>query len=161
MEVALTDSELLMAANVGVMRRISSIKQKLKNIMKISEYEKWGIDICGAFGEMAVAKALGLYWEGGVDTFKAPDIGTFQVRSSRHENGRLIVRNNDKDEDIFILVVGKAPNYEIVGWIKGAEAKCDAYLDDPNNLRPAWFVPQEDLHPISELKERIDDSRRL
>lgn len=160
MEIVLSDAEMTMAANVGVMRRISSIKQKLKNIIKLTEYEKWGIDICGAFGEMAVAKALGLYWEGGVDTFKAPDIGQFQVRSSRHTNGRLIVRDNDHDDDIFILVVGKAPSFEIVGWIKGKDAKTDAYLDNPNELRPAWFVPQEALHPISELKEKINEPRQ-
>ena len=45
MEIVLSDAEMTMAANVGVMRRISSIKQKLKNIIKLTEYEKWGIDI--------------------------------------------------------------------------------------------------------------------
>lgn len=39
MEIVLSDAEMTMAANVGVMRRISSIKQKLKNIIKLTEYE--------------------------------------------------------------------------------------------------------------------------
>lgn len=97
---------------------------------------------------MAYAKAAGVYWSGSVDTFKAPDVETVQVRTRSGDGPRtdLIVRRSDDPDDVFVLVIGKIPNYRIVGWMRGHEAWRDEYIASHGSRAPAWFVPPDKLH---------------
>lgn len=107
-------------------------------------------EIVGACGEMAVAKVLDCYWSPSVNTFHAQtDLPrSMEVRATARPTGRLIIRNNDPDDRIYILVVGEPPNLTVVGWILGAEAKKDQWQENPHGHRQAWFVPQDQLCPI-------------
>lgn len=107
----------------------------------------WATDIDGAAAEMAYAKSVGCFWCAGLNTFKAPDVGSIQVRSTAHRNGHLIVRRNDADDDTFVLVLTDAPIFDIIGSMKGVEAKADEFWREPrNNEAGAWWVPQDRLH---------------
>ena len=154
-EVYLTQNEFYKAAQTGIARRISSILKGLSG----SPNSGWDVDVEGACAEHAVANALGIKFVGTVDTFKScGDVGPYEVRSSRHENGRLIIRPDDRSSSIFILATGIAPHFKIRGWIKAAEAKKrdDWFYSLERSRPPAWNVPQSALRPIAELKRSIN-----
>ena len=150
-EIKLKNYEIFIAAMVGARRTISGFTRDKSG----QQDPNWGwhSDIEGAAGEMAVAKALNIYYDGSVGTFKAPDVGEFQVRHSERPEGSLIVRENDSSSEIFILVTGKAPNYVVRGYILGLDAKKERFIRNPNGKTPAWFVPQNSLQPIRDLKK--------
>jgi hypothetical protein len=156
MTARLTWCEMLLAAITGFARRIQSrVKNKSDNDMaKPKNNEEWGNEIEGAGGEMAFAKWANVYWHPGVGTYKAPDVGGYQVRTRTESWYDLIVRNNDKDDDRFALVLGKMPDYQIVGWISGREAKQDRWRRNHGGYGPAWFVPQAALHKFPEREKR-------
>ena len=66
----------------------------------------WRLNVIGACGEAAVAQHFNYYWDGNLGDFAAKDVNHFQVRANGRENGDLIVRGPDKDEDKYILVSG-------------------------------------------------------
>lgn len=146
MNVSLTKNEIYTAAMVGVKRRIVSYSFDKTNKF-INPEVWWDMDIEGACAEMAVAKALNIYWDYSINTFSAPDVGLFQVRHTKISYGKLIVRPQDSDSETFILIVGSSPDFEIIGYMTGKEAKQDKYLSDPHGKAPCWMVPQGDLTP--------------
>jgi len=151
-EITLTNHELLMASSVGTMRNIASIKAGARDNHGAKIGYDWTTAIEGACGELAAARALGRYWNGSINTFKDDgDIGyNLEVRTTHYQNGCLIVRPADKDESIYLLVIGVAPRYRVVGWIVGGKAKTPEWLSSRPDGRPAaWFVPQHALHPIA------------
>lgn len=120
-------------------------------------------EIVGACGEFAAAKALDIFWPASVNTFhRTTDLPhNIEVRSTSREGGRtsLILRNNDPDDRIFILVVGEPPVMRVIGWFIAGDGKRPEYLDNPHDHRPAWFVPKEDLHPIHILITEIAEKK--
>ena len=142
MKVTLTMSEVLMAATIGVMRQISALKRKLPDRHGCTKDVGWQVHIEGACGELAAAKAMGKFWDGGINTFKASDIGeSIQVRTRSRHDFDLIVRSDDSDTDWFVLVTGVCPEYEVRGGIRGADAKMPEYLNTFGGREPAYFVP--------------------
>ena len=146
MKISLNKNEIYTAAMVGVKRRIDSYSFDKTNKF-INPDVWWDMDIEGACAEMAVAKALKIYWDYSVNTFSAPDVGLFQIRHTKIPHGKLIVRPQDSDSETFILIVGSSPDFDIKGYMNGGEAKQDKYLSSPNGKAPCWMVPQEDLSP--------------
>lgn len=139
------------AAQVGVMRNVSAIRAGKTNQHGFDE-DGWNIHIEGACGELAAAKALNIYWDGSVNTFKkGADVGPYQIRTRSKHSYDLLVRNDDRDEDIFILVTGRAPEFVVHGWLSGRDAKQDRFLKDHGNRHPAFFVPKSELRPLSTL----------
>lgn len=149
MQVNLEWFEVSRAALVGVSRNVEALRKGLQNSRPTSENE-WHIHILGALGECAFAKATGRYWSGSVNTFKSGgDIGkNIQVRTRSKHCYDLIVREGDKDCDVFVLVTGGPHEYEIRGWMSAEEAKQDKYRANYGQYGEAFFVPAKDLHPI-------------
>lgn len=147
--VSLTTSEMQQAALIGCQRQIESLRAGLvaANGFKGTG---WSEHVEGACGEIAFAKASNRYWPGGVNTFKEADLlDHVQVRTrSGGQCVDLIVRNGDKDNDIFVLVVGRAPDYVVEGWTLGAIAKQRKYLQSYGGRVPAYFMPSADLMPF-------------
>lgn len=149
--VTLTWMEQMFAAYVGSLRRIKAINERLSEPYSTPKGDLWGNDIESSGAEMAVAKALGLYWTAARGIDAAGDVSGLEVRSTKYPTGRLIVHKADKDDAPFVLVRGVFPTYEIVGWITGRDAKAEAYWFAGDG-RPAYFVPEEDLADLDELK---------
>jgi len=62
------------------------------------------------------------------------------------------VRENEPDEEVFVLVTGKCPEYLIHGWMYGKEAKKKEWLADYGGYNaPAYFVPGESLKDMAAL----------
>lgn len=119
--------------------------------------DKWDRDIEGAAAEMALAKALGRYYEPTNMTFKGHDGCGVQVRSTRHPAGHLIIRDNDSPDEDYFLVTGERGDYVVRGWIRGSEAMRSEYRRTPDSLSgiasrsdAAWFVPQSALKSLEE-----------
>lgn len=148
-KIELTYSEVRIAAEVGVQRQARNIrKQRRQTYRHDPEDGGWGAHIEAACAEMAVAKSLGIYWNGALDNFEAADVGPYQVRSTKHRDGCLLLHSEDRDADKFILIVGMAPHFEIKGWIRAGDGKRNEYWQEKVRGRPAYFVPQGILLPM-------------
>ena len=150
-EVRLRDYEVLQAAMTGMMRQVSAIKRN--SVSKISGRE-WQAHIEGACGELAVAKVMGRYWGGGINTYKSGgdiDSTGWEVRTRSSHDYDLIVRDDDDDERIFILVTGHAPDYRVHGWIRAADAKQHEWQKNYGGHGLAYFVPHHALSEMGEL----------
>ena len=148
--VTLTWHEIYMGAAVGILRRIASLKRGETNKVQNKDFG-WHTDIEGALAELAFAKAFNLHWNGSVNTFKVPDVGTIQIRHTQYPDGRLVVHDYDDDNTVHVLVTGTHPNYSIHGWLTGGQAKQQCFWDDPTGKFPAYFVPQAHLMPIDQI----------
>jgi len=144
--VVLSEDEMYRAAKVGCHRRIASIFARREDNKRTTK-DPWQTDIEGAAAELAFAKYLGVEWNEGVDTFKAPDVGELQVRSTELPYGSLIIRPDDKnDDEIFVLVTGSCPVYRPIGWMRCGDCKQQQWW-----RQDAWFVPQS--APLRDLEE--------
>jgi hypothetical protein len=158
MIVRLSEYETLVGAQVGMMRNIQSIKSgKVDFVGGPPEGIGWNIHVEGACGEMAVAKAFGVYWNPTVNTYQdGGDVGDeWQVRTRSRDDYELYVRPRDlekKADKPFILVTGAAPRFRIVGWMIGKDAKRDKWWQMHGGKPGAWFVPQSCLRPLGELR---------
>lgn len=144
--------EAAMASDVGRMRHLASIKAGRKDAYGFDGLG-WSEHIEGACGEMALAKCLGVYWDGSVDSFKANDLPGIQIKTRSRDDYELIVRPGDSQDATYVLVTGKCPSYEIRGWIAGRDAMRQEWLRDYGGRPPAYFVPQDALESIATLKD--------
>jgi hypothetical protein len=152
MLVHLNAGERVLAVVVGGMRESQNRMKGRPDRFGCQPGEGWNTHIEGAAGELAFAKATGLYWSGNLGNLAADDVGPFQVRTrSRHEFD-LILHDTDPDDRAFVLMTGLLPNYVVRGWIFARDGKLREYWKDPAKGRPAYFVPQAALRPIAELQ---------
>jgi len=150
-QVKLTLSELLIGANVGIMRHTQNLKHGRQPTHGAGRDNAWQKHISGALGEMAVANALDRYWSGALGDLRAADIGDrVEVRTTPYGNGKLILHKTDPDDHWFFLVTGRDGVYIVRGFLQAAAGKKDKYWLDPGTGRPAYFVPQADLRPVAE-----------
>jgi len=152
-----------MAADCGVTRNILAWDKP--DAFGFDDEHGWNAHIEGACGEVAAAKALGRFWSPSVNTFDAADIGLrLQVRTrSRHEY-ELYVRPRDVEnhpDHAMILVTGKAPLFVVRGYIIAKDACRDDWLKEYGSRPPAWFVPQQQLLDIDDLKYREPRKRMV
>lgn len=150
-EVTLQWFEVSAATHIANLRRTEQIRNDRFRPTFSPRDDEWTTEQDGACAEMAVAKFLGTYWSGSVNSFKLPDLRNVQVRHTSRSSGRLIVRQNDSDLDVYVLVTGTAPTFRVHGGIRGRDAKRDEWLSDPNGRGPAWFVPPEALGDLTKL----------
>lgn len=152
-DVTLTDYEMAMASDAGRLRNIAAVKRGYES--RISGRE-WQAHIEGACGEVAVAKATGKYWGGSINSFKSGgdlDSTGWEVRTRSDHNYDLIVRDNDPDDRVFILVTGLSPNFKIWGWIMSQDAKREEWRANYGGHGTAYFVPKLELNEMGELYE--------
>jgi hypothetical protein len=150
MNVNLEWYEVSRAALVGVSRNVEALRRGLQNRMQIND--EWSIHILGALGECAFCKATNRYWSAGVNTFKGGDVGdSIQVRTRSRHDYDLIVRDGDKDADVFVLVTGGPTEFAVHGWMLGRDAKQPKYLANYGKHGDAFFVPKRDLNDAAAL----------
>lgn len=132
-------------------------------ILTHADEEKYGFSgdnldshLTGCLGECAFAKGMNRYWTGaGVGWLDDDDVGDVQVRATKHDHGRLLVRPHEQHLDAkWVLVTGNFPHFCIRGWIYGHEAHHEQFLDSPAGRPPAYFVPQSHLRAIRDPATR-------
>jgi hypothetical protein len=155
--VVLTWSEVAIAARIGEAR---TIRNRAKGREHRHNHPQpgaadWTTDIEAACAEVAAAKGLGVYMPIATtpDEDRLGDLGYgIHVRHSERDDARLILHPDDQDDGYYVLVTGLAPTYCLPGFIRGDEGKVERYWCDPTGKkRPAFFVPQNELHPIEGL----------
>jgi hypothetical protein len=159
--ITLSEGEIFQAEVVGFRRQREAMKAGLK---PNAGYKAGDVDYMfhihaiGALGEQVVAKHLNIFWSMGVNTFKDPDVGPFQVRTAQELTHRLIVRPTDNPKEKFIFVRGIEPDFQICGWIYGKDARVRGKWEDKlNNMDPAWFVEAKFLEPISTVRGKYGE----
>lgn len=152
--IRLTWHEVALAAQLGMRRQIHALRDARPDAYGRADVPGWNDHIEGACGEMAAAKATGVYWTPTVDTFrKGGDVGQWQVRTRSRDDYDLIVRDADADDAVFILVRGRTPCFEVVGWLRGGEAKRPEWRHTHGDRPAAYFVPATALQPLSALHD--------
>jgi hypothetical protein len=142
--IVLDGSEMMLAANAGIMRQIENIKKGVQPAYGAGSERDWQYGIEGAMGEFALAKHLGIFWHG-KGKMRGDDVGTFQVRTSSRGDGDLILHPRDDDDKVFWLLTGLNGTYDVRGFIKAGDGKKEKWWRDPAKGRPAFFVPQSEL----------------
>ena len=124
---------------------VQRYNKKLNNHERVTEYA----ESLGA--EMVVARYFGLDYDINVSKGKREaDVGKgLEVKWTSYINGSLIVYPNERVNDIAILVVGRSPEYYIVGWLPVSQAKRPKYRHTKDD---AWWVSQINLNPIENLQ---------
>jgi hypothetical protein len=64
----------------------------------------------------------------------------------------LIVQKGECPERKFVLVTIDSGETLLHGWCYGEEAMEERFWADPARGRPAYFVPKENLRPMSTLQ---------
>ena len=146
--VELSIHEMLVASQVGILRQLEDIKAAKKSFIGEKQDMAWQRHIEGALSECAMAKYLNVYWN--KSPWFNPDVGDVEVRATHHEDGRLIIRERDKDDTKYYLLTGINGKYTVRGYMYARDAKKPKYLTCVVAGRPpSFFVPQSDL--------RLDD----
>jgi hypothetical protein len=145
--VTLSSAEIISAATVGALRFAESVSSGRRDSHGFDKSKSGlSLHIEGACGEVAFAKCRGLYWGATVNSFKAADLErNIQVRTRSSHDYDLIVRSDDADTDVFVLVTGVCPNYLVRGWMYGKDAKKDEFSKDYGGRPSAYFVPASKL----------------
>lgn len=154
MKITLSWHEVAMATEIGRMRQLSSLRHQRKGFLPSSV--GWDTHCEGACGELAVAKYLGIFWNGSVDTFKECDLPGLQVKTRTRHTYELNINLDANPDEVFVLVTGACPEYVLRGWIIGREAMKPEYVLDVGNYgKKAYFVPQSILNPIETLRKQV------
>ena len=151
--IKLKFSEMVIGAIIGCLRHIEALCTGREDNHEF-EGDGWGVHIEGALAEMATAKVIDHYWDAPLNTFKDPhfgDVGPYEVRRRSRQDYDALIRKDDADDKVHIAVFGCAPWFRVAGWIWGHEAKQPEWLQTHGGRKPAWFVPQAELHDLDLL----------
>jgi hypothetical protein len=151
--------EMYYAGCIGVRQNVESVMRNRQQRYESGKDDRWRQNVEGLCGEVAVAKALNVYWEPKVNSFKTRgDLAGFEVRTRSRHDYELLVRDQDPDDRAYVLVTGVAPNFVVRGWMLGKDAKQAQWrMDHGNAGQPAYFVPQMALRPIEDLLVRTGE----
>ena len=149
----LSQTELMVAAYVGSGRNVQCLTRGYTPGAGVGPENSWTLNIEGAAGEMATAKALGIYYEPIIGNLQADDVGPYQVRANcSRKYDDTCLRQRDKPNRVYISVLSFCPDFELIGWIRGVDGKLDEYLRPGEPDRPpCFYVPRKALLPMSEL----------
>lgn len=130
--IPLTPNEVFAAAHHALIRRMGNLNGLRQEHRVNPDHDPWDNDIEASGAEMAFNKYFDKFWTG-LSGLRAPDARWGEVRWTRHKDtGGLIVYPKDDDQRRFVLMDGYAPEYRVVGWMYGWEAK-----------QPPWFKQRE------------------
>jgi len=146
-EIQLTEQELIVACQTGLMRYVESITNNRKPNFSHNRNidEMLLFDQQGCCAEMAFAKMVGVYFGHTINTFHTADVGrNIEVRFSNMNSCK--VRPNDKDVYVACMSGSLKEGFCYHGYIHCEDAKRDEWSKDFNNKgRPAYFVPRDNL----------------
>jgi hypothetical protein len=161
MIVRLELSHIDFADNVAALRRSQAFMRarKAHNRAPTNFDGAFAIDRLGARCEVAGKLFLNpIVWHAYAERISGlPDLGDFiDVKGRSKDWHSLIVQKDDEDRWAFLLVDASGhPDYRMVGWLWGHEAKQQEFWNDPAGGRAAFFVPQTSLRDSSELFDEV------
>lgn len=153
--VTLNWLEVFWGAVGGCRRCIDAFQRNYTDAHGLSskkDVSAWHLHIEGCLGEMAVAKALNVFYLPDTMSFGLPDVGTLHVRTRSKHDYELLIRSKDP-HGIYVLVTGCTPTFVVRGWFRREDVQ-DIWLQTHGNRPAAWFIPQVRLESIHDLKPR-------
>ena len=139
MNIKLTLAEMQIAAQVGIQRQIQNLKNGAVPAYGAGSKNDWQLHVEGALGEMALAKHLGVYWDGKGE-MRAPDVGNIDVRTRSKHSYDLIVHDRDDDDRYIYLLTGGNGQYRFTADIcTGRKAR--ALLERSGRRQARLFRP--------------------
>lgn len=153
--VTLSDYNVFYAAMIGVCRHICVIEREGR-LKQNTALQGWQNHIDGALGEMVLAKWLGVFYEGSINTFTTmPDVEDYEVKTTAWADGKLIIPPYEKDKErkYVLVVTAAAPEFKLAGWVTAARGMNEKWLYPLRKERePTFNVPQGELFAMSDLK---------
>lgn len=141
------------AASTAFKRAFDNAEKVDRSFQVLNLHDGIARDAESIGAEIVVAQYLNIKdFEPTSGTFKreADVASCIEVKHTAYKNGHLIIKDSDRNQDIAVLVVGKSPQYWIVGWIPVAIAKKDKYRHSKSD---SWWVSQINLQPIETLRK--------
>jgi hypothetical protein len=169
LKVKINEKEELLVRNVGTIRHLCS---KTKGSQDIYGMKGQTDDMghyshsLGSMGEYAAAKSIMIPWYPTWNNGKLPDLpyGIHVRTRSCVENRDLIIRPDDPDDGIFVLVKhvqsDKKYPYWVFGWVWGHESRKYKLKDPGEKGDFAHLVPHRDLRKMVELVVMINERRQ-
>jgi hypothetical protein len=147
MKVTLTPEEMLFGAEIAISRIRRAIDSNLADRKHSGRhYRTWDVDMEGAMGEIAVSKAFHLPVN---RRFRETDVGhNIEVRTTKYDTGKLVIKKTDKYGEYAILVVGQFGQYSIRGYLPVEQGKQERFWDPKFKV---YMVPQDELLPLKDL----------
>jgi len=112
------------------------------------------VDLVGACGELAFVKLSGLSWTAEYER-DVTDVEPFDVRSTTHPAGRLIIRERDDPARSTVLMVryclppGSGGAWRFGGMIANAEARSvGTWSGGADGRFPCWWIKAAALRGI-------------
>ncbi len=141
--VQLDDTERRIAVLIGKERHKRSVRDGREDKFKHNCPDPEKVDILGACGEAAFAKATGRYWGMGIDTFQSGDVGDYEVRTRTDVTYDLKVRKDEQDGRRVVQVYGCIDFRDLGGFDLDAEQE-----DAPELFAPVKPVSKRTGLPL-------------
>ena len=106
--------------------------------------------------EIAVAQYFGIKgFKPTLNTFKneADVMARLEVKWTSYINGHLIINATDREDDVAMLVTGKSPVYQLVGWIPIKMARNELFRHESQDN---YWIPQGKLYAPEILRSRVN-----
>ena len=155
MLVELSPEQMLMCHEEAVGRAEHYVQGRRKNMKDgLTPEQVISYNVDGCMGELAVAIATGLEWTG-VHGPQRHDVGDrLEVRSTRYQGGKLIVKEVEADRCLpstpYVLAVIQGSSVRVAGW-----QTLDYVVEYGGAYEQKGLVfltvPQADLIPIIDL----------
>lgn len=136
-EIVLNRAEQMLAKYLAEERFKNARKQGKPN-QKVGGQPDWYTDLNGIGGEIAVAKRFNVYPDTELDSSELPEHDLIikgkkvDVKTTKYSDGKLLATIKKKVDavDIYVLVTGEFPVYQIVKWCKSEELISDKNIKD-------------------------------
>jgi len=148
--IELTGPEILLGANVGVLRRYHAIMKGRREYF-VEPDRTWSNEITGAHAELSFAKHKNVFWSGTVGCIDLPDVGPYEIRSKPELGRGMWIRPGDPDDAVFVSIAVVLPYCWLTGWMLGREAKRECWQRESKDRSQAYLVPEGKLEPIESL----------
>ena len=125
---------------------------------KVTNYDE---NLYGVKGELALAKALNVFYKGFDKLLEADregDVGKYQVKATLHKDGHLIFQNTHRMGVQTVLAIVGTNKVRLAGWLHFDTAKTIVATGigrmerrRPNELHMCWWIPQTALEGMEWL----------
>lgn len=152
-KVKMTNSELMLASQLGVMRRVASRQRNLPDTTNTKHH--WDADIVGAIAEMAYCKRYNLYWNPSINVGGEPDIEGLHIRATTLAHGKLIIREHERHKPNlpYFLIIVQDAECTIAGWAYADDVRQDKFYRPKDETGDAaWWYPQHLLRTDNPLE---------
>lgn len=133
------------AKNIGLTRNEEAKRMGKPSLRFSQKYSDEQIHIIGAIGELVFCKSIDCYFYPTLNSFKKPDVGAnIQVRTTTSSYPKLRIQNNDKRNELYVLVYKKDDVWDtwyVAGWMQGNDGMKPEYLKDNH-----YYVPYNHLN---------------